>query len=83
MKEKIEQYLVPMYDAIDRISGGNEDLKARIAISTKVQTLAYMCGRNFRNSVCVMDEAQNATLKQMKLFLSRINIARKPFCAVT
>ena len=71
-EEKVGPYLVPFFDAVDRIAGKRGQHREKIAAAIKVAPLAYLRGRTFHNSVMVFDEAQNATFGQLKLFLTRI-----------
>jgi phosphate starvation-inducible PhoH-like protein len=71
-EEKVGPYLVPFFDAVDRIAGKRGQHREKIASCIKVAPLAYLRGRTFHNSVMVFDEAQNATFGQLKLFLTRI-----------
>lgn len=71
-EEKVGPYLVPFFDAVDRIAGKRGQHREKIATCIKVAPLAYLRGRTFHNSVMVFDEAQNATFGQLKLFLTRI-----------
>ncbi len=70
--QKISPYVRPLNDCIERCVGetGPEREKVDRAIETEV--LAYLRGRTFYNSVCILDEAQNANRKQLKLFLTRL-----------
>lgn len=72
--EKVDPYMRPMWDAVDKLAGygDNNPLKEKIMQRTEVAPIAYMRGRTFDSSVCVFDEAQNATKPQLKLFLSRL-----------
>ena len=71
-EEKVGPYLVPFFDAVDRIAGKRGSHREKIAACIKVAPLAYLRGRSFHNSVMIFDEAQNATFGQLKLFLTRI-----------
>lgn len=70
-EEKVHPYMLPMYDCIERLVGGNEGQKERVERSLEVAPIAYMRGRTFHDAVCIFDEAQNATAMQLKLFLTR------------
>lgn len=75
LEEKINPYMIPIYDCLTKLCGSpNSRTKSRqlINTSTDVAPLAFMRGRTFENSVCIFDEAQNATLSQLKLFLTRM-----------
>ena len=70
--EKVSPYMTPLFQAIEKIIGNDAADKARIMQATDVMPLGFMRGVTLENSVCILDEAQNATFSQMKLFLSRI-----------
>lgn len=72
VREKLDPYLRPLYDAFrDFLEPGQ--LKAYLDEETiEISPLSYMRGRTFNNSVIVLDEAQNSTVRQMKLFLTRM-----------
>jgi phosphate starvation-inducible PhoH-like protein len=69
--EKVDPYIAPMYDALDLLVGKNSPQRDRVNAAIKVVPLAYMRGHSFRDSICILDEAQNSTKGQLKLFLSR------------
>lgn len=71
MHEKLDPYMMPMYDCIERCVGTEGPQKEIIDRSVEVAPIAYQRGRTFSDSVCIFDEAQNATEKQLKLFLTR------------
>jgi phosphate starvation-inducible protein PhoH and related proteins len=77
LKEKIDPYLRPIYDALeDMISG--EKLKAFLEKNTiEIAPLAYMRGRTLDNAFILLDEAQNTTPMQLKMFLTRMGPASK------
>ena len=70
-EEKVHPYMMPMYDCIDKLVGLEGDWRDRIDKATEVAPIAYMRGRTFDESVCIFDEAQNASMMQLKLFLTR------------
>lgn len=71
-EEKIDPYMVPIYDSVQKLMGGTqEQFESFINTYVKVSPLAYMRGVTFDDAVCIFDEAQNATYKQLKLFLTR------------
>lgn len=70
-EEKINPYMLPMYDSIDRCVGKDGPQREIISKSIDIAPLAYLRGRTFHDSVCIFDEAQNATMSQIKLFLTR------------
>ncbi len=72
LKEKVDPYLRPLYDALDDMMPG-ERLKAYIEKRViEVAPLAYMRGRTLNNAYVILDEAQNASAMQMKMFLTRL-----------
>lgn len=72
LREKIDPYLRPLYDALEEMIEYDR-LELHIAKGTiEIAPLAYMRGRTLNNSFVILDEAQNATNMQMKMFLTRI-----------
>jgi phosphate starvation-inducible PhoH-like protein len=72
LEEKIDPYLRPLFDAIKEMLGP-EELKYYLETQTiEVAPLAYMRGRTLSNSFIILDEAQNTTTMQMKMFLTRL-----------
>lgn len=72
MKEKIDPYLRPLYDALEDMVH-YEKLKAYLERNTiEIAPLAYMRGRTLSNAFVILDEAQNATEMQLKMFLTRM-----------
>jgi phosphate starvation-inducible PhoH-like protein len=76
-EEKVNPYMLPMYDCIDRCVGRDGPQREIISKSIEVAPLAYLRGRTFHDSVCIFDEAQNATMSQLKLFLTRFGTNSK------
>ena len=77
LKEKVDPYLSPLYDALDKMLPKN---KLNVLIennSIEIVPLAYMRGRTLDNSFMILDEAQNSTIMQMKMFLTRLGIGSK------
>jgi phosphate starvation-inducible PhoH-like protein len=73
--EKINPYMMPLWDCMQKIAGPTSEtnrMRDIINKSYEVAPLAYMRGRTFDDSVCVLDEAQNCTRSQLKLFLTRM-----------
>lgn len=72
LEEKLDPYLRPLYDAIEDHVGPT--MAKRLLESGKIEIapLAYMRGRTFNNCYVILDEAQNSTVKQMKMFLTRL-----------
>lgn len=77
LKEKIDPYLRPLYDALDFVLGPeiSEKLIERKVI--EIAPLAYMRGRTLEKAFIILDEAQNTTEEQMKMFLTRIGFNSK------
>ena len=72
LREKIDPYLRPLYDALEEMIEYDK-LELHLAKGTiEIAPLAYMRGRTLNNSFVILDEAQNATNMQMKMFLTRI-----------
>lgn len=69
--EKVNPYMQPLYDAMEALVGKQSGKRELINKSVVLAPLCYMRGRTFTNSICVFDEAQNATYTQLKLFLTR------------
>jgi len=77
LKEKVDPYLRPLYDALyDMIPMQRMDKYLDEGI-IEVAPLAYMRGRTLNNSFIILDEAQNTTIRQMKMFLTRLGINSK------
>ena len=77
LKEKVDPYLRPLYDALYEAIGNKqtEDLIEKGTI--EIAPLAYMRGRTLENAYVILDEAQNTTTNQMKLFLTRLGFNSK------
>jgi phosphate starvation-inducible PhoH-like protein len=69
--EKVNPYMQPLYDAMETLVGKQSAKRELINKAVVLAPLCYMRGRTFANSICVFDEAQNATYPQLKLFLTR------------
>lgn len=77
LKEKVDPYLTPLYDALHDLLG-IETTNAYIERGIiEIAPLAYMRGRTLDKSVIILDEAQNATIAQLKMFLTRLGFASK------
>jgi phosphate starvation-inducible PhoH-like protein len=77
LKEKVDPYLTPLYDALNDMIP-REKLKTYLDQRTiEIAPLAYMRGRTLHNSFIILDEAQNATPMQMKMFLTRLGVTSK------
>ena len=72
MKEKIDPYLRPLYDALNDLWGGAKIEKLIEEGRVEVAPLAFMRGRTLSNAFVVLDEAQNTTEMQMRMFLTRL-----------
>jgi phosphate starvation-inducible PhoH-like protein len=77
LQEKVDPYLRPLYDALYDILGGDTFLKYKERGMIEVAPLAYMRGRTLDDSFIILDEAQNTTKEQMKMFLTRLGIGSK------
>ena len=72
MKGKVDPYLRPLYDALYDLFGFEQIQRKIDNGSIEIAPLAFMRGRTLKNSFAILDEAQNATLTQIKMFLTRI-----------
>lgn len=77
LQSKIDPYLRPLYDALYQIMGAESFLKNTEKGLIEVAPLAYMRGRTLDNAFIILDEAQNTTPAQMKMFLTRIGFGSK------
>lgn len=77
LKEKIDPYLMPIYDALDAILGNEQKNKLIEKGVIEVIPLAYMRGRTLDEAFIILDEAQNTTDKQMLMFLTRLGFNSK------
>ena len=77
LQSKVDPYLRPLYDALYEIMGADTFMKNMEKGVIEVAPLAYMRGRTLDNSFIVLDEAQNTTPAQMKMFLTRIGFGSK------
>lgn len=77
LQEKIDPYLRPLYDALYEIMGPETYQKLIERGSIEVAPLAYMRGRTLDNAFVILDEAQNTTPQQMKMFLTRLGYGSK------
>ncbi|TKW61955.1 MAG: PhoH family protein [Blastochloris viridis] len=71
-EEKIDPYLRPLFDALDDTLGRERWAKMRESGQIEIAPLAYMRGRTIKDSIMLLDEAQNTTPTQMKMFLTRL-----------
>lgn len=75
LKEKVDPYLIPLYDALYEMLGkAQTDLMLEKGI-IEIAPLAYMRGRTLENAFVILDEAQNTTKAQMKMFLTRLGFS--------
>ena len=77
LQSKIDPYLRPLYDALYQIMGAESFLKNSEKGLIEVAPLAYMRGRTLDNAFIILDEAQNTTPEQMKMFLTRLGFNSK------
>ena len=72
MKDKVDPYMQPLYDALNDFLPGKQLAKLIEEKRIEIAPLAFMRGRTLANAFVVLDEAQNATTMQMKMFLTRL-----------
>ena len=72
MKDKVDPYLRPLYDALYDLFGFEKIQKKIESGEIEIAPLAFMRGRTLKNSFAILDEAQNASMTQIKMFLTRI-----------
>lgn len=72
LEEKVEPYLRPIWDALDETLGADQAGRLREKRIIEVAPLAFMRGRTLKNAFVIMDEAQNSTIAQMKMVLTRL-----------
>lgn len=77
MQEKIDPYLRPIYDALHDMMPWDEMMKKMASGDIEVAPLAFMRGRTLSNAFVILDEAQNTTCTQMKMFLTRMGEASR------
>ena len=77
LKEKVDPYLAPLYDSLRRMLPENKLTKLFEQKTIEVIPLAYMRGRTLDSAYMILDEAQNATVMQMKMFLTRLGIGSR------
>jgi phosphate starvation-inducible protein PhoH and related proteins len=81
LAQKVDPYLRPLYDALYELMGVERVTKAFERNALEIAPLAFMRGRTLNNAFVILDEAQNTTPEQMKMFLTRIGFGSK--CVVT
>lgn len=77
LQEKVDPYLRPLYDALNDVMGPEQVAKSLERGILEIAPLAYMRGRTLDDSFIIMDEAQNSTPEQMKMFLTRLGFGSK------
>ena len=77
LQEKINPYLRPLYDALSDITGAAQIARYMASGVIEASPLAYMRGRTLNNAFVILDEAQNTTVGQMKMFLTRLGFQSK------
>ena len=77
LKEKVDPYLSPLYDALDAMLPKNKLAALIENKNIEIVPLAYMRGRTLDDAFMILDEAQNSTIMQMKMFLTRLGIGSK------
>lgn len=77
LQEKVDPYLRPLYDALHEVLGLEQVTKALERGLIEIAPLAYMRGRTLDDSFIILDEAQNTTPEQMKMFLTRLGFGSK------
>ncbi len=81
LAQKVDPYLRPLYDALYDLMGADKVAKAFERGQLEIAPLAFMRGRTLNHAFVILDEAQNTTPEQMKMFLTRLGFASK--CVVT
>ncbi|WP_144934127.1 PhoH family protein [Paenibacillus sp. 32O-W] len=77
LQEKVDPYLRPLYDALNDVLGAEQVAKSMERGLIEIAPLAYMRGRTLDDSFIILDEAQNTTPEQMKMFLTRLGFGSK------
>jgi phosphate starvation-inducible protein PhoH and related proteins len=77
LSQKVDPYLRPLYDALYELMGYDKVMKAFERNALEIAPLAFMRGRTLNNAFVILDEAQNTTPEQMKMFLTRIGFGAK------
>ncbi|HZK87992.1 MAG TPA: PhoH family protein [Anaerovoracaceae bacterium] len=77
LQEKVDPYLRPIYDALYDILGRESTIRLKEKEIIEIVPLAYMRGRTLDNAFIILDEAQNTTKEQMKMFLTRLGFGSK------
>ena len=77
LSQKVDPYLRPMYDALYEMLGFDQVMNLIERKSIELAPLAFMRGRSLNESFIILDEAQNTTIEQMKMFLTRMGFGSK------
>ncbi|MFZ3578644.1 PhoH family protein [Virgibacillus sp. DJP39] len=77
LKEKVDPYLRPLYDALHDVLGAEHTVRLIERETIEIAPLAYMRGRTLDDAFVILDEAQNTTPEQMKMFLTRLGFGSK------
>src|SRR5690625_1927831 len=77
LKEKVDPYLRPLYDALNDVLGREQTVRLIEKEIIEIAPLAYMRGRTLDDAFVILDEAQNTTPEQMKMFLTRLGFGSK------
>jgi phosphate starvation-inducible protein PhoH and related proteins len=77
LQEKVDPYLRPLYDALHDLLGSEQTSRLIERGTIEIAPLAYMRGRTLDDSFVILDEAQNTTVEQMKMFLTRLGFSSK------
>ncbi len=77
LKEKVDPYLRPLYDALHSVLGAEQTERLMERGTIEIAPLAYMRGRTLDDAFVILDEAQNTTKAQMKMFLTRLGFGSK------
>ncbi len=77
LAQKVDPYLRPLYDALNDLMGADKVIKAFEKGTLEIAPLAFMRGRTLNHAFVILDEAQNSTSEQMKMFLTRIGFGTK------
>ncbi|QQE81337.1 PhoH family protein [Alicyclobacillus sp. SO9] len=77
LQEKVDPYLRPLYDGLYDVYGPEQVIRAMERNNIEIAPLAYMRGRTLESSFVILDEAQNTTPEQMKMFLTRLGFDSK------
>ncbi|MEM8920756.1 MAG: PhoH family protein [Pseudomonadota bacterium] len=72
LEDKVDPYMLPIWDALNELLGAHDVEKRKAKKEIEVAPLAFMRGRTLKNAFVIIDEAQNATIPQMKMVLTRL-----------